>query len=160
MSSIVKFAAAAAFALWAARFASMTDFLEDKIRGYIHRSGTFTQPTTLAAALATGSPTDAGTGASMSEVPNSNNYARVNNAAGSGNWTAASSTDGLTDNTAAITFAAASGSWGTVSHCGLANSTTHGAGDLLYHGALTASKAVGSGDVFQFAAGAFDITFA
>jgi hypothetical protein len=29
---------------------------------------------------------------------------------------------------------------------------------MLYHGALDASKAVGNGDTFSFAAGALDIT--
>ncbi len=139
---------------------AMSDFLEDKVRGYIFRSGTFTQPTTLRVALCTAATTDANTGATITEVANSGSYARTGPDAGTGNWTAPDTTGGLTDNTSAITFPTASGSWGTVSHIAIVDSATYGAGNSLLHGALTASKTVASGDVFQFAAGALDVTFA
>lgn len=139
---------------------AMSDFLEDKIRGYIFRSGTFTQPTTLAVALITAATADADTGASSNEVANSNSYARTANNAGTGNWSAPDTTGGLTDNVGAITFPTATGSWGTVTNIRVVDSTTYGSGNCLLHGALTASKTVGNGDVFKFNAGDLDITFA
>lgn len=139
---------------------AMSDFLETEIRKHIFRTGSYTKPTVLRVALATGATTDAQTGATITEVTNANAYARTGPDPLDANWTGASATDGLTDNAAAITFPTATGSWGTVSHIAIVDSATHGAGNSLLHGALTASKTVGNGDVFQFNTGALDVTFA
>lgn len=139
---------------------AMSDFLEVELRKHIFRTGSYTKPTTLRVALATASTTDAQTGATITEVANSNAYARTGPDPLDANWSGASATDGLTDNVAAITFPTATGSWGTVSHIAIVDSATHGAGNSLIHGALAASKAVGNGDIFQFSAGALDVTFA
>jgi len=137
-----------------------SDFLEVELRKHIFRTGSFTKPTVLRVALATAATTDAQTGATITEVANAAAYARTGPDPLDANWSGASATDGLTDNVAAIVFPTATGSWGTVSHIAIVNSATWGAGDSLVHGALTASKAVGNGDVFQFAIGALDVTFA
>jgi len=139
---------------------AMSDYLEDKVRGYIFRSAAFTQPTTIGVALATAATSDAQTGATLTEAANSGSYARVSNAAGTGNWSAPDTTGGLTDNVGALTFTTATGSWGTITHVMVADSTTWGAGNSFFHGALTASKTVASGDIFKFNAGDLDITFA
>lgn len=139
---------------------AMSDYLEVELRKHLFRTGSMTKPTTLRVALATAAPTDASTGATITEVANSNNYSRTGPDPLDANWSGASSTDGLTDNVAAITFPTASGSWGTVSHCVIVDSATHGAGNILFHGALSASKAVATNDIFQFAAGALDVTLA
>jgi hypothetical protein len=137
-----------------------SDYLEVQIRAHIFRTATFTKPTTLRVALATASTTDAQTGATITEVTNANSYARTGPDPLDANWTAASTTDGLTDNAAAITFPTATGSWGTVTDIAIVDSASHGAGNSLVHGALDASKAVGNGDVFQFAIGALNVTVA
>lgn len=68
-------------------------------------------------------------------------------------------TDGQTQNTAEIAFAqAGSGGWGTVTHIGLFDAST--SGNLLFHGALTASKTVDENDTFKIAAGDLVITLA
>lgn len=139
---------------------AMSDYLEGQLRAHVFRTSSFTKPTVLKVALATAAPTDASTGATITEVPNSNAYARTGPNPLDANWSAASSTDGLTDNVAAITFPTATGSWGTITHCVINDSATHGAGNNLFHGALTASKAVALNDIFEFAAGALDVTFA
>lgn len=139
---------------------AMSDYLEGQVRAHIFRTASFTKPTTLRVALATGATTDAQTGATITEVANSGSYARTGPDPLDANWTGASATDGLTDNAAAITFPTATGSWGTVTHIAICDSATWGAGNSLLHGALTASKTVSSGDVFQFAIGALDVTFA
>jgi hypothetical protein len=59
-------------------------------------------------------------------------------------------------NDVAITFPTASASWGTVTHFGVFDAST--AGNLLYWGALSVSKAVGSGDTASFAIGELDVT--
>ena len=61
-------------------------------------------------------------------------------------------------NGAAVEFVTATGSWGTVTHCGVFDAVS--SGNLLGWAALTASKAVASGDVFRFDAGDLDITLA
>jgi hypothetical protein len=139
---------------------ALSDYAEVEVRKHFFRTGSFTKPTTLRVALCTSATSDAQTGATITEVANSGSYARTGPDPLDANWTGASSTDGLTDNASAITFPTASGSWGTVTHIGIVDSATWGAGNLLIHGALTASKTVASGDVFQFAAGALDVTFA
>lgn len=99
-------------------------------------------------ALYTAAPTDAGGGTEVS----GNNYSRVQTAGA--DWAAASS--GASSNANAITFPTPSGSWGTVTHFGIFDAATNG--NLLWWGALGASKTPGSGDSASFAAGALDLT--
>jgi hypothetical protein len=132
----------------------MSDYLEGQIRAHIFRTASFTKPTALYVALFTAAPSDSGGGTEVS----GGSYARVNLAPLDANWTAASGTNGLTDNASAITFPTASGSWGTITHMGIFDASS--AGNLLFWGALTASKVVGSGDTFSFAIGALSVTFA
>lgn len=49
-----------------------------------------------------------------------------------------------------VTFATATGSWGTITHLGIEDAST--AGNMLFFGPLTASKVVGSGDTFSLPA--------
>lgn len=140
---------------------AMSDWLEGQIRAHVHRTATFTKPTVSRIALATAATTDAQTGATITEVTNANAYARTGPDPLDANWTAPDSTGGLTANAAAITFpTCTTATWGTVSHCAFVDSATWGAGNSLIHGALTASKTVGVGDVFQFAIGAISVTYA
>ncbi len=137
----------------------MSDYLEGQIRAHIFRTASFTKPTVLAVALCTAAPTDASTGATITEV-SGGSYARQTLNPLDANWTAASSTDGLTDNAADITFPTATANWGTVTHVAILDSATLGAGNVLFWGALDVSKVVNSGDTFKFLAGALNITFA
>src|SRR6187549_1696141 len=131
---------------------AMSDYLEGQIRAHIHRTASFTKPTVLAVSLATASTTDAHTGSTFTEVTNANAYARQDVPPLDANWSAASATDGLTDNVAAITFPTCTpATWGTVTDVVICSSATWGAGNAYLHGALTDSKTVGPGDVFQFA---------
>jgi hypothetical protein len=63
---------------------------------------------------------------------------------------------GAIDNTSAVEFPTATGSWGTITHTAVLDAAS--SGNMLAENALTASKAIGSGDVFRFQAGEFDIT--
>ena len=132
---------------------SASDFAENELLDHIMGVGSYTMPTVYIA-LCTADPTDAGTGASMNEVADSNAYARVAIAADFGTPAAS----GTISNDGAIDFVAATGSWGTITHFALLDSGTHGAGNMLLHGALGTSKAVGDGDTVSFAIGDLDIT--
>jgi hypothetical protein len=143
----------------------MSNYLENLIVDKVFRSTDFTTPTTLAVALCTSAPTDASTGATIAEVANSGSYARTALNAGTSNWAntqasgtgASSGTSGTTSNSSTITFPTATGSWGEITHLVIVDSTTHGAGNVLFWGALSASKTVTSGDTLSFAANALSI---
>lgn len=66
--------------------------------------------------------------------------------------------DGVMNNTAAITFATATAAWGTVTHFAVLDAIT--AGNVIFHGTLTASRVVGNGDTAQFNAEQLQITIA
>lgn len=133
--------------------AAMSDYLELQILTHIFRTGSFTKPTTIAIALFTAAPSDSGGGTEVT----GGSYARVAVNPLDANWSLPGAA-GLTDNVGVITFPTATAAWGTVTHIGIFDATT--AGNLLFHGALTASKTVGNGDTFSIAAGALDITLA
>ena len=134
---------------------AMSDYLEGQLRAHLFRTSSFTKPTTLAVGLFTAAPSDAGGGTEVS----GGSYARVSVNPLDANWTAASSTDGVTTNVNAVTFAAPTPTWGTVTHFGIYDATT--AGNLLVWGALTTSRVISNGDAApSFAAGALSVTFA
>jgi len=125
----------------------MSDYLENKVLDHVLGTTSYTMPTTVYIGLSTGSFADDNSGTELS----GSGYARQSIA-----FDAAAS--GTTDNTSAVDFPTATGSWGTVSHYGLFDASS--GGNLLIHGAFTASKAVASGDILRIAAGELDITAA
>jgi|TARA_Y100000033_G_scaffold47993_1_gene54224 hypothetical protein len=126
---------------------AMSDYLENKILDHILGTTAYTAPSTVYVGLATASFNDDASGSELS----GNNYSRVAAA-----FDAAAS--GTTDNTSAIEFAAATGSWGTVSHFGIFDAAS--SGNLLIHGAFSASKTITTGDILRIGAGDLDITAA
>ena len=126
---------------------AMSDYLENEILDHILRNEVYTPASTVYIGLSTESFADDNSGTELT----GNAYARQSIA-----FDAASS--GTTDNTSAIDFPTARGSWGAVSHWGLFDAVT--SGNLLIHGAFSASKTVASGDILRIAAGELDITAA
>ena len=126
---------------------AMSDYLENKILDHVLGTTAYTAPSTVYIGLATASFADDNSGTELT----GNNYSRV-----SASFDAASS--GTTDNSAAIEFAAATGSWGSVSHFGIFDAAS--SGNLLIHGAFTSAKTIASGDVLKIATGDLDITAA
>ena len=123
---------------------AFSDYLENKILLHVLSNTAYTSPTTVYLGLHTADPTDAGTGAEVS----GNAYARQSFASTiSGN---------AASNTSAIEFPTATGSWGTIGWVSVWDSLT--TGNMLFHGALTESKTIASGDVFRVPAGDLDIT--
>jgi len=127
--------------------AAMSNYLENALINATLRNTTYTSPATVYVGLFTSDPTDAGSGTEVS----GGSYARK--AA-----TFAAPSNGASSISAAIEFDQATGSWGTVTHFGIYDALT--TGNLLYHGALTASKAIDTGDVFKFATSALSVTLA
>lgn len=135
--------------------ASMSNYAENKVADYIFRSQAWTQPTTLCVALATAAPTDASTGATITEAGYTG-YARGQLNASYSNWkgtndevtnTGSAGTDGTVSNASAITIgSAASSGPTTVTHFAIVDSCTIGAGNVLFWAALTASKTINNGD--------------
>jgi len=126
---------------------AMSDYLENEILDHILGTGAYTMPTTVYVGLSTGSFGDDNSGTELT----GNNYARV-----AATFSAAAS--GTTSNSAAIEFAAATGSWGSISHFGIFDASS--AGNLLIHGAFTTAKTIASGDILKISTGDLDITAA
>ena len=141
-----------------------SNYLEHKLVDHIFRGQTFTKPTSLWVGLCTAAPDDSSIGTEVS----GNNYARVEVACSLSTWlatqgstspaVASSGTGGLTSNAAAVTFPTPSGDWGTVTHWIICDTDGSPAGNLLFWGALSASKTIQSGDDVAFVAGALQIT--
>ena len=136
--------------------AALSDYLESALLQEIFNKVAFTAPTTIYVSLYTDSPADDDSGTEVSGGSYARELVDVNGGA-SPTWDTAV-VDGvgyLVDNTHDITFTTATASWGTVSHFGIHDAVS--GGNLLFHGALTASKAVGDGDTFKFPAGDLDL---
>lgn len=135
---------------------SMTNYLEEILLNHMFRTATFSKPTVIACGLAT-AVANYETG-SLTEVANSGSYARTTLNPLDANWSDPSAgTQGETDNSSAITFPTATGSWGTVTATFLADNATYGAGNIWYIGDLDASKTVDTSDTVSFAVGAFNV---
>jgi hypothetical protein len=129
--------------------AAMSDYLEDALLEHVLNSVPYTDPTSVYVALFTAAPSDTGGGTEVS----GNGYARVTMTAG---WTI-TGTATRAENTAAVTFPQASGgNWGTITHVGIFDAAT--VGNLLFHGALTASKVVNDTDQIEFPATTLGVT--
>lgn len=129
--------------------AALSDHAENLLLNFLMTTGTATRPTSWYVALFSSAPNDAGGGTEIS----GNGYSRQ-----SVSWDTASGTGGTTANSGAVSFTASGSGFGTVTHIGIFDASS--SGNLLWHGAMDASKTVASGDVLQFAAGAIDLTIA
>jgi hypothetical protein len=125
-----------------------SDYLELKLLDHSLGTTAFTAPTNVYLSLHTGSPGDDDSGAN--EVSTSGTaYGRQTLS-----FAAASGGSAATD--ATVTFSAATANWGTISHIGVYDAST--AGNLLYHGAVTTSKTIETGDTFQVSSGNLTIS--
>lgn len=132
-----------------------SDYLENKLLNHIFANNggaTYSAPATNAiyVSLHTGSPADDDSGANEITL---GSYTR-SNASNTLTWTV---TGNSATNDQAIVFPQATANYdGAVTHIGIYDAST--AGNLLFHGALTVSKTVTTGDTMQVNAGALTIT--
>lgn len=133
--------------------AGFTRFTATKVLNHILRASDDPRPAATYVGLYTANPTDSGGGTEVT----GGSYARVQIVQGTGAWDAPTAADPVaTQNTAAVTFPAATANWGTVTGWGLFDAST--AGNLLIWSALTTSRVINNGDTASFAAGAIDLT--
>lgn len=127
--------------------ATMSNYLENKVLDYVLRDQADWAPAAVYLSLHTADPTDAGTGAECS----GGSYARQ-----AITFNAAHATAGTIDNSSVEEFTNMPAC--TVTHIGVWDAAS--SGNLLFFGAVTASKAVGAGDTISLSAGSLDITLA
>jgi hypothetical protein len=125
----------------------ISNYLENALINATVRATSYTSPSTVYAALFTSDPTDAGTGTEVS----GGSYARQS-------ITFGSPSNGVSSNTADLTFPTCTLTWGTVTHFGIYDALT--SGNLLYHAPLTTSKTISTGDNFKIATGNLTLTLA
>jgi len=127
--------------------AEFSNFLENALINATLRATTYTSPATVYVSLYTTDPTDADTGTEVS----GGSYARTA-------VTMGAPSNGVSTNSADVTFPTCTASWGTVTHIGIHDAST--AGNLLFHTPLDTSKTIDSGDIFKIASGNLSVTLA
>lgn len=127
--------------------AEMSNYLENALLNATLNATTYTAPATVYVSLWTSDPTDAGSGTEVS----GGSYARTA-------VTFGAPSNGVTTNSADVTFPTATASWGTVGWIGINDAIT--GGNLLYHTALDTAKAIDTGDIFKISTGNLSVTLA
>jgi len=127
--------------------AEFSNFLENALINATLRNTTYTSPATVYVSLYTSDPTDADSGTEVS----GGSYARTS-------VTFDAPSNGVTQNSADVTFPTATASWGTVSHIGVHDAST--SGNLLFHTPLDTAKTIDSGDIFKIETGNLTVTLA
>ncbi len=125
--------------------AEMSNFLEDALINATLRATTYTSVATVYVSLWTSDPTDAGSGTEVS----GGSYARTA-------VTFGAPSNGVTTNSADVTFPTATASWGVVGWIGINDAST--GGNLLYHSPLDSAKTIDSGDIFKISTGNLSVT--
>lgn len=124
-----------------------SNYLELKLLDHALGTAAFTAPSAVYLGLFTSDPTDADTGTEVTTIGSA--YAReaITFGAASGGSAASNAT---------VTFSAATANWGTITHIGIYDALS--GGNLLFHGAVTTSKTIESGDTFQVSSGNLTIS--
>ena len=124
---------------------AMSDYLELKFLDHFTGTASTSAPSAVYLGLSTASLNDDNSGTELS----GSGYTRKA-------ITFASASSGSIANNSAVEFPTATGSWGDVSHFGIYDAST--GGNLLFHGAFSASKTIASGDILKVASGSLTIS--
>ena len=127
--------------------AEFSNYLENALINAVLRNTTYTSPATVYVSLYTSDPTDADSGTEVST--SGTGYARTA-------VTFGAPSNGVSTNSADVTFPTATASWGTVTHIGIHDALT--SGNLLFHTPLDTSKTIDSGDIFKITSGNLSVT--
>lgn len=128
---------------------ALSNYAEKLLLDWMMTSGSATRPTAWYVALYTAAPSDSGGGTEVTGA----GYSRQ-----SVTFDAAATPGGTTSNNNLVSFTASGGDFGTVSHIGIFDAST--SGNLLWHGAMTASKSVSDGETLEFSVGNIDLVLA
>lgn len=123
---------------------SFSNYLETELLDHVFTNNAYTSPTTVYVSLHTANPDEDASGTEVS----GGGYVRQ-----SGSF---SVTGNTATTTAAVEYPTATADYGTVSHVAIWDAST--GGNMLAYAALTASKAISTGDVFRIPTGDLDIT--
>ena len=129
--------------------AEFSNYLENALINAVLRNTTYTSPATVYVSLYTSDPTDADSGTEVST--SGTGYARTA-------VTFGAPSNGVSTNSADVTFPTSTSSWGTVTHIGIHDASS--AGNMLFHTPLDTSKTIDSGDIFKITAGNLTVTLA
>ena len=129
--------------------AEFSNYLENALINAVLRNTTYTSPATVYVSLYTSDPTDADSGTEVST--SGTGYARTA-------VTFGAPSNGVSTNSADVTFPTATASWGTVTHIGIHDAST--SGNLLFHTPLDTAKTIDSGDIFKITTGNLSVTLA
>lgn len=121
---------------------SLSNYAELKMLDHLLGKGTrnFTSPPTLAVAMC--SAVSGSEPVTVTEFANANAYVRRE-------VTFAAASSGNAKNSTLVSFPTATGNQGTCTHIAVFDDAGYGAGNLLFYGALTASKTIDTGDTFE-----------
>lgn len=128
---------------------ALSDHAEKLVLDWLMTTGSATRPSAWFVALYTVAPDDAGGGTEVS----GSGYTRK-----AASFNAASTPGGTTSNSAVVSWTAAGGSFGTVTHVAIFDASS--AGNLLWQGGLSTPKTVNDGDTIQFSSGNLTLTLA
>lgn len=126
---------------------AFSNYLENALLNATLRNTTYTSPSAVYVGLFTSDPTDAGTGVEVT----GGSYVRKT-------ATFAAPSSGTCATNADVQFDQATADWGLVTHFGIFDASS--GGNLLYHGQLTSSKNIETGDVFKINSGNLTVTLA
>ena len=141
-----------------------SNYLEDAVLDFWlkNNSGSYTSPSAVYVALFTSDDSTGATGENLEAGVLSNEV--VGNGYERKAVTFGTISNGVVSNSANVTFDAATGDWGTITHVAVmdANSTddSAGAGNVLFYGSLTTAREILTDDVFQITTGNLSITLA
>jgi len=121
-----------------------SSYVDNKLIDHLLGSATYTKPSALYVALFVGNPASSGT-----EVTTSGSAYVRQSAAFTISTNSAS-------NTAAIEYATATSSWGTIDYIAIYDAST--AGNQLVSAALSSAKTIASGDVLRIPASNLSVT--
>ena len=127
--------------------AEFSNYLENALINAVLRNTSYTSPATVYVSLYTTDPTDADSGTEVS----GGSYARTA-------VTMGAPSNGVSTNSADVTFPTCTSSWGTVTHIGIHDAST--SGNLLFHTPLDTAKTIDSGDIFKIETGNLSVTLA
>lgn len=123
---------------------SFTNAAETLVLQWLLTAGTPTRPTAWYVGLFTDAPTEAGTGTEIAVA----GYARMP--------ITLTVTGDTASNAASIEFAAATATWGSITHAAVFDSLS--GGTMIASGALTAAKTIDTGDIIRIPAASFNVT--
>jgi len=126
---------------------SFTNYSEDLVLNWLLTTGSATRPTAWYVGLFTAAPGETGGGTEVS----GNGYARE-----AATFTVSGTAPTSATNSSAVEFDPATASWGTITHVAIFDALT--TGNMIAYAELSASKAIGTNDIFRIPSSNLTIT--